>query len=143
MHFASHYLRVCLLSLVSVGMIVPAWATQPCQCQANGDCCERHSSARSCCDKKPCCAQHSIAQVAEAPTCEIGCPCCTEASAPTTSAPRQSESTQQEQPAPATIAELPPTIPPVASTAYLTRGFESPPGHPALPLHALYRVWLN
>jgi hypothetical protein len=41
------------------------------------------------------------------------------------------------------MAELPPTIPPVTSTAYLARGFENPPGHPALRLHALYRVWLN
>lgn len=142
MLFANSTLRALLLSFVSVGLIVPAWATQPCKCQADGGCCQRSASKKSCCSEKPCCARHAATAAIETSTCTVACPCCTEAAAPTTPAQQQSETTQQDQPAVAHVV-LPAIVALPDVATYLTLEHNSPPGHPALRLHALYRVWLN
>ncbi len=152
MFFTRFYFRALLLSLVSVGLVVPTWATQPCECGDKGGCCSKKAiTSASCCQQKPCCAAKSAgSQSAQlqvgrtcAGMCSAGCPCCTEAAAPTIPFPQQSQVPHQDQSTFAILAELPPAIPPVGSTAYMARAFESPPGHPSLSLHALYRVWLN
>ncbi len=145
MFLANFYFRALLLSLVSVGLVVPAWATQPCRCSEKGCCSQDSDKKSSCCSKKPCCAaQSDHQQILSA--CgsfqSVGCPCCADAPAPTTTAPKQNESTQQDH-ASVVFAPAPAVLPPDLSTAYLVRELGSPPGHPSLRLHALYRVWLN
>lgn|GEM_PF-1793301 len=146
MFFANSYLRSLLLSLVSVGLIVPAWATQPCQCSAKVGCCSQQSATGgSCCNQKPCCAAKST-HPQKGQTCgggcSVGCPCCTEAAAPTTPAPQPSETNHQDHTAIAHVV-LPSIVALPDATNYLALEHNSPPGHPALRLHALYRVWLN
>lgn len=143
MHFANRTLRAVILTLASVGLIVPAWAAQPCRCSEDHGCCSRKNPATaSCCKELPCCT----ADIAR-PTCDdshsVGCPCCTTASEPITPVQQQQTETSQHHPSPIIAAFVPAIVPPLVATSYVDREFESPPGHPALRLHALYRVWLN
>jgi hypothetical protein len=137
--------RAIVFGLISLGMVVPAWATQPCKCGEKDGCCATHDTAKSsCCAQKPCCAarldEHNVS------TCSaqsVGCPCCTEAAPPARTVPQQATVSQVDQQSVAVVANMPGVIPPIASVDYLTRSLGSPPGHPVLRLHALYRVWLN
>ena len=143
MHFANRTLRAVILTLASVGLIVPAWAGQSCKCGVTGGCCsQKPSDNTSCCQQKPCCASHATQQTCE-PARTVGCPCCTTASEPTTPASQQQTEITQQHPSPIALAFVPAIVPPLVATNYVDREFESPPGHPALRLHALYRVWLN
>jgi hypothetical protein len=143
MHSASRYLRTLSFALASVGLLVPAWATQLCKCGEADSCCSK--SAASCCSEKPCCVARAE-QASTQSTCETlrtsGCPCCTQAPAPTTPVQKQSEVVHQS-PTDLVIASAPVIIPPVIASSYLVRVDESPTAHPPLRLHALYRVWLN
>lgn len=146
MLLANSYFRAIVFGFVSLGMIVPAWATQPCRCGEKDGCCATHEVVTSsCCAEKPCCVaqvnQHQVEVVCVAES--VGCPCCTEAAPPTNTAPQQSSVAQSDHQPIAIAADLPALIPPVASVDYLARNLTSPPGHPGLRLHALYRVWLN
>jgi hypothetical protein len=143
MHTASRYLRTLVFALASVGMQVSAWATQPCKCGKSEGCCSNRTA--TCCSAKPCCAAN--AEKSSIPsTCETlqspGCPCCTQAPAPTIPVQKQSEVVHQS-PTDLVIAPAAAIIPPVIASSYLDRADESPTAHPPLRLHALYRVWLN
>ena len=143
MHFANRTLRAVILTLASVGLIVPAWAAQPCRCGEDHGCCSRKNpDTASCREELPCCT----ADVAR-PTCDevhsVGCPCCTTAPEPTSPAQQQQPEITQQHQSPFSLAFVPAIAPPLVATSYVDREFESPPGHPALRLHALYRVWLN
>lgn len=146
MLLSNSYFRAIVFGLASLGMVVPAWATQPCKCGEKDGCCTAHEVVKSsCCAEKPCCTARLNQQHAET-TCvaeSVGCPCCTEAAPPANTALQQSSATQPEQQPVAVVADLPALIPPVASVDYLVRNLGSLPGHPVLRLHALYRVWLN
>jgi hypothetical protein len=146
MLLANSYFRAVIFSLVSLGMVVPGWATQPCKCSEKDGCCTAHEViSSSCCAERPCCAARSdphrveTACVAES----VGCPCCSEAAPPTNTAQQQPTFSQDEQQPAGIAANQPARIPPVEAIDYLTRSLGSPPGHPDLRLHALYRVWLN
>jgi hypothetical protein len=143
MYLASRYLRTLVFALASVGLLVPAWATQPCQCGEADGCCSKQIT--SCCSEKPCCAARAE-ESATPSTCEslhtVGCPCCTKAPAPTTPVQKQSDVVHQS-PTDLVIAPTAAIIPPVIASSYLVSVDLGPTAHPRLRLHALYRVWLN
>jgi hypothetical protein len=136
-------LQSLIFALASVGLLVPAWATQPCKCGQSDGCCSKQVA--TCCSEKPCCAARAEQTSAQS-TCETlrttGCPCCTNAPAPTTPVQKQSEVVHQS-PTDLVIAPATAILPPVIAFSYLARADESPTAHPPLRLHALYRVWLN
>lgn len=150
MLLANSHFRAIVFGLVSLGMIVPAWATQPCKCGKKDGCCVAHAAIKhdaaesSCCAKKPCCAA-TIGHDRVETTCvadSVGCPCCTKAAPPINSVSQQpSVVTDDHQPF-AIVTDLPALIPPVIAIDYLMRDLGRPPNHSALRLHALYRVWL-
>jgi hypothetical protein len=149
MFLAIRHLQALVFALASVGMLVPAWATQPCKCGEGDGCCSKRVA--TCCSEKPCCAARAEKSVTPSkcetlPTCESlqlpGCPCCTKAPAPTTPAQKQSEVVHQS-PTDVVIAPATAIIPPVIASSYLASVDLAPTAHPPLRLHALYRVWLN
>jgi hypothetical protein len=146
MLLTNSYFRAIIFGIVSLGMIVPAWATQPCKCSEKSEgCCATYAPATpDCCAERPCCAargEQNLATDCSVPS--VGCPCCTAAAPPTNTAPGKTLVTQSDQSSVAIFADVPGVVPPIGSFDYLSRSLDSPTGHPVLRLHALYRVWLN
>jgi hypothetical protein len=143
MFSAIRYLRTLVFALPSVGLLVPAWATQPCKCSEADGCCSK--CVATCCSEKSCCTSRTE-ESATPSTCETlrspGCPCCTQSPAPTTPAQKQSEVVHQS-PTDLVAASATSIIPPVIASSYLASVDLSPTAYPPLRLHALYRVWLN
>jgi hypothetical protein len=143
MNSLTRHLRTLIFAFASVGMLVPAWATQPCKCGEADGCCSKQVA--TCCSEKPCCASQADESAAP-PTCETlqspGCPCCAKAPAPTTPVQNQSQVVHQS-PTDLAVAPVIATIPPVIASSYLASVDLGPTAHPPLRLHALYRVWLN
>lgn len=143
MYSASRHLRTLVFALATVGLLVPAWATQPCHCGEADGCCSKRVA--TCCSEKPCCASHARQDSSQTSCATLnlpGCPCCTKAPAPTTPAQNQSDVVHQS-PTDLVIASVPAIIPPVIASTYLASVDLGPTAHPPLRLHALYSVWLN
>ncbi|TWU23573.1 hypothetical protein Pla144_37480 [Bythopirellula polymerisocia] len=140
--------RTALALLAALGMVVPAWAASPCYCgQREGGCSQQPAQTRSCCTAhKTCCSEQ------KAPDFELDCPsgktcahcpCCSEGPLPALSTPPSTAvSTDQDQAIVNGLTALLPS-PDAQLCFYLAQERGSPPGHPALRLHALKCVWLN
>lgn len=141
------YLRTLIFGLVSAGMLIPAWAVQPCDChKSHGDCCSESAKPLACCHpksnvgEKTCCSREALPTSEEANSCEVGCPCCTDSPEPTIAVTPSVRQIDHDQPVFALVRT--PAVGPaltLASFPFVENG--SPSGHLSLRLHALYRVW--